>query len=494
MVMAAVFFVSTAISRGWIGPTAQLSGATVVSLALIAQSFRFSDAVRPVWKRTLAGVGASALLASGVVGFMGLELLSFEAALAWFAVAVVAMFALGRWHGSEVVALLGVPSTAFGAVLLDLSPQWIAVVSLALMASTIITAVGQRWYVFNMSGVLTGALGVVGVVVFEDVLNGVALWAIPVTAIVVSLAAVVVQAIAFHEIDESSRDTQTLLALLEARVAAMFIPFAAVMVGVIWVEYTDRVDPEFAMAGVGLVGLAAALGTRTLSNTMQMLHSIAAIATMTLALVSELDGPILLVAILGQTVLAAVLAYRSPRVELLVPAGLLAGVTSMWTLSLIAHGMVESGFDLADGIATGLVLLAALGGTWLLRDHPTWGDSWIPVLMTGLGWVAAVFHDVPQGQMFISLTWAALGTTLIVAGARSGRKDVVYGGLGTLALTAAKLLSVDLQEVDILWRAGLFFVVGAGFLRLAFVLPSLLGEANTDDSDVELVSAAAEEN
>jgi len=215
---------------------------------------------------------------------------------------------------------------------------------------------------------------------------------------------------------------------------------------------------------------------------------------MTLALVSELDGPILLVAILGQTVLAAVLAYRSPRVELLVPAGLLAGVTSMWTLSLIAHGMVESGFDLADGIATGLVLLAALGGTWLLRDHPTWGDSWIPVLMTGLGWVAAVFHDVPQGQMFISLTWAALGTTLIVAGARSGRKDVVYGGLGTLALTAAKLLSVDLQEVDILWRAGLFFVVGAGFLRLAFVLPSLLGEANTDDSDVELVSAAAEEN
>ena len=42
VVLAAVFFVSTAISRGWIGPTAELALAAFASLAMIAQSFRFS--------------------------------------------------------------------------------------------------------------------------------------------------------------------------------------------------------------------------------------------------------------------------------------------------------------------------------------------------------------------------------------------------------------------------------------------------------------------
>ena len=44
-----------------------------------------------------------------------------------------------------------------------------------------------------------------------------------------------------------------------------------------------------------------------------------------------------------------------------------------------------------------------------------------------------------------------------------------------LGITVAKLLTVDLQEVDTLWRAGLFFVIGLGFLRLGFLLPRLTG-------------------
>ena len=32
-----------------------------------------------------------------------------------------------------------------------------------------------------------------------------------------------------------------------------------------------------------------------------------------------------------------------------------------------------------------------------------------------------------------------------------------------------------MQEVDTLWRAGLFFLVGLGLMRLGFLLPRLTG-------------------
>ena len=47
-----------------------------------------------------------------------------------------------------------------------------------------------------------------------------------------------------------------------------------------------------------------------------------------------------------------------------------------------------------------------------------------------------------------------------------------------IGLTVGKLLTVDLREVDALWRAGLFLVVGLGLLRLGFLLPSW-----TDDDE-----------
>ena len=46
--------------------------------------------------------------------------------------------------------------------------------------------------------------------------------------------------------------------------------------------------------------------------------------------------------------------------------------------------------------------------------------------------------------------------------------------VAVLGITVAKLLTVDLREVDTLWRAGLFMMIGLGFLRLGFVLPTLM--------------------
>ena len=55
--------------------------------------------------------------------------------------------------------------------------------------------------------------------------------------------------------------------------------------------------------------------------------------------------------------------------------------------------------------------------------------------------------------------------------------------LGTLGLTLAKLVTVDLAEVDVFWRVGLFFVIGIGLITLGLKVPSLVvPEAAAEDT------------
>ena len=79
-----------------------------------------------------------------------------------------------------------------------------------------------------------------------------------------------------------------------------------------------------------------------------------------------------------------------------------------------------------------------------------------------------------QGQLLISAAWAAVGVAVVVWGLLSRRVDVARVGLATLGVTVMKLLTVDLSEVDTFWRAGLFFVIGLGFLWLSASIPKLM--------------------
>jgi hypothetical protein len=99
----------------------------------------------------------------------------------------------------------------------------------------------------------------------------------------------------------------------------------------------------------------------------------------------------------------------------------------------------------------------------------------VVVLSLLLIWLGSVLVHVSEGQAVVSVSWAVVGTALLVAGAVRKMPDIAAAGLAVLALTVGKLLVVDMQEVDALWRAGLFLLVGLGLLRLGFLLPRLAG-------------------
>lgn len=502
VVASAIFFVSTAISRGWIGPVAQLVLATLASFALIGQSFRFTDEQRP-WTITLAIGGTAALFVSGVVGYLGLEILTFTAAIVWLLGSVGLFLVLSRLHDAQSIAIASMPAALAGAVLfwavLLFESEWYeltllgvagAVYSLAATA----TAHGRSWFFARAAGVSAGAF-IAGWTILGEAssssggTNLVFLGGISLAAVLVGAAS---QALDFKEQEASSKPSSS--ALVEARFAAFTIPYISAVVAVIATEFNVFSDDGLWVSAV----VAAVLGSTAfalsrLPETMRLLHVGAALATITVSLLGVVDGPVLLVVLLAQTVIAGWLARRFELTDMTVLATLSGVATGVFATGYLIIGILDHGLTTGESIGVLLVVIASGFAARELRDHPRLGDAWALTWLATMAWVAATFRDLPQGQMIITLLWAALGTVMIVAASKLLDRQMINAGLFTLLVTAGKLIFIDLVAVDVLWRAGLFFVVGMLFMRLAFVLPKLINEP-TPKPQVNLEDEAAAES
>ena len=498
VVLSAIFFVSTAISRGWIGPAAQLFLATVVSLGFVAQSFRFADDRRP-WRVTFAAGGAAGLFISGVVGHVGLDILPLTAATGWLAAAIGLILVLARTHGSEVLAVMAAPATLIGMVLLNSagvdSPAFIAAIGAVWAILLGVTCFEQRWPIARSIGALTaGFIVSIGAVVAD--LDGLgALVTLAVAAGVVAVAALAWQQAS--ELRGNPPQSWASASALEARVFALFIPWTAATVAwllddsTIWTRSGDDYQ-GWAIMVVGLLGAAfATTAEEKLGELMAALHQLASIATMAVGLAVLTQGPALLVGLLGTAVVSGVLARQTRLPEMMAAAAGLSTLVLTWTAGLILGALAEDGLTIGESLATGAVVAAAFGGLWLARERPE-APAGVALLWVGfLLWIAALWREVPQEQMWISISWVAVSVGVLASRAlwnvdlaRQHFSKAINLALVTLGLTGAKLIFVDLVAVDILWRAGLFFVIGATFLRLAFVLPDMLGADEADRSQL----------
>lgn len=484
VVASAIFFVSTAIQRGWIGPTAQLTLATLISLALAAVSFRF-DADRRPWQTTLAAGGAASFFASGLVGYVGLDLLSFPVAIGWFIASIALFLGLARAHDSQALLLGSVPTAMVGVILLGsdglLLPAYLTLLGVGYALAIVTMAHGRGW-MFGRSvgvafGALIGSLGFAGVLL-DDGSNEMIL-ALVACLGVVGFAISVSQSIDFRDVERADMTDSVrvpVVALVEARLVAIVIPWLSVVVGLA-VDAVTNASIGLAwtamFTAIILAGLVA-ISRRLLPLTMQLLHGTAAMATIAVALVSLFAGPTLLAALLGQTIIAVLLALRFRSMEMIAAASVLGILVSVMTMGLVAHGTLVIGLDLAESAVVLAVLATISAAAVFLRENEIWHDAWLAPWLLLLGWASATFRDVSQGQMIVSLIWVFAGSVMVFLGARQRERNAILAGLTTLFVTAGKLVFIDLAAVDVLWRAGLFFAVGAVFMRLAFVLPRLL--------------------
>ena len=494
VVLSAIFFVSTAINREWIGPTAQLILATLVSLGFIAQSFRFDDRR---WRVTFAAGGAAGLFISGIVGHLGLDILSMAMATAWLGGAIGAFLGLSRLHNSQVVALLAAPATFIGSSLLVAagvdSPTVMAATAAIWSVALAVTCHRRGWFVARGGGVVIAGILSLGATI-NATLNGIETGTV--TAVLAAIASIGV--LAWQQAVELWADQSGeygWLAAFEARVFAFFIPGSALLIGNL-VESSQRFETTtldaagVAVLAIGLLGaVVVTLTSKKIDRLMLTLHQLASLGTVLVGLAILIQGPVLLVGMLAATVVSAALARETQLVEAKAAALLLGGLAALWSAAIILGGLTAGGLSLGEAGATGLVLLSLYFGLWMIRRREDVTVAAALVWGATLLWVASMWQAAPQAQMWISISWVAMSVAVLLSRpmwnvelARERFTNAITVALATLAITGLKLIFIDLVAVDILWRAGLFFLIGGTFLRLAFVLPGMLSDEPVGDT------------
>jgi hypothetical protein len=242
--------------------------------------------------------------------------------------------------------------------------------------------------------------------------------------------------------------------------------------------------------GVGRMALAIsaifallALGSGTrITPPHRLSLALGASVALSIALASLLSTGPAFVAIAIQGAGLVVLSRHVPDdVRMLANAAVLLGIATVKLLQGTIDGW-ETDLPLGDDLAHFLIIVAVAVAGWQVMYAAVRRPVALLVLGSTLVWSGSVLVHLPQGQAATSIAWAAIGAAILVFGAV--RRSPPHGGVGlaVLGLTVAKLFVVDLREVDTIWRAGLFFVVGVALMRLGFLLPRFAEDDEPDES------------
>jgi hypothetical protein len=256
----------------------------------------------------------------------------------------------------------------------------------------------------------------------------------------------------------------------------------------------------------GLIAIAVAVGFLTLVGiTLGRVGRLVSLSTLlgSLSLLAigfalYFDGPALMVALAGQAITSYYLSRKLDDIWLRYGSYLAGFAASALAVAEMIDAVDNDAFvNLGAGLATAFVVLCWIAAAVLAHGRDDLDVPFeVPFVGAWVGsmlWFAAVLIGIPQGLGFISAAWALMACAGLVI-ALTRRISVVKNvALGTLGITLAKLVTVDLAEVDVFWRVGLFFVVGMGLIALGLKVPTLMGPADDDSSaaDQEPADAAS---
>ncbi len=536
--LAGLFLVSTAISRGWIGPKLQLTGAVLGGLVLIGAGLWLRD--RKGWTEPLIGVGLAVLFVSSGAAWEWLDLGS-ALVSATLAVLVGGLgLALARSLSAASLAIVALVGLIFVPLWLDLHESLDLVYSiyylLALVGVYSYFYLAEQWTVPWVLAVALSALLVFREAISDDLRIG----------------------RAFSDEQAASVGAVSLVGLLGLGALYWFSPilsgrhggpqaqpasgqpasgqrevppggdllatggggaYRVALLTPLWLwfcldQFLEASSSLSTTLGLGLVAAVAAVlyATRQMVSRPFVVTQLMA-GTILLAAVTlrAIDGPMLLVVIGIQAAVLVTLIRHLDDTWFTVQAvvgAVLVLVVAMGRMLLALVSDAQWSDDLANLVIVVLlagVSLVELGRSGLfdrtatgVPDHsevpdPQNQSSGKRLALAGLGasyaglllWVGSFFGHMVQGQGQVSALWSIFAAALIAFALTQHSMPVLRVGLATLGLVVVKLLTVDLAAVDTFWRVGLFFVIGAGLLGLSYQLPRLMGLSPKERSQTE---------
>ena len=489
--LSAVFLVSTAIQRRWIGPEIQLAGAAAIGVGLIGCGLHLG-AKKDGWDTPLIGAGLAVLAACSGAGWAWLEL---GERTIWTLAVLGVLGASAHYTAGLRSSGLGAVSTV--AVLLAGAAVTQGVDEMAVMIAVVVvtmeaTAAWIRRPLLHLFTVATGVASF-GILLTWSLLD-------PDPAGARTLVAGSIVSLIFwfapiwlRALERTSTETTTTFAthpawsqITERVPLGLPVLFGAAVASGWKLSDIDAGRLFLSLGALGLLLAAGAFRVAGKQPTIAVTHGLAGMAALTVGSATLLDGSALLASLVAQSAALLVLTrmlLTGPKADMFanVQAALVTSAAALLAASGIAAGIASGVSVFDDGLH---LLVIALVAGWAWAEHRRSAASTeaqgqpshreLPKLLAAgaygalLVWPLSALASLPQGQALVSTMWAAVGLIAIAAGFRFEHRIAANVGLATLALVVLKLLTVDLAAVDTFWRVLLFFGLGGVFLGTGY--------------------------
>lgn len=486
VVLAFGFLFKYAFDQGWIGPAFRVVLGLLAGTAMLGIGLRLEGS-RERYSQYLLG-GAVGLYY--LVGFAAYELYSlvpFWVAFAFMCAVTVLAFVLAERQRLPSLAVIGAAGGLATPFLVRVGPPNVS--GLVLYTTLLLAGAGalqllRGWrsllLVLGFGGLMVMALAVDAAAGPADILEA------AITTVGILMAWAVFGMLPplrahLHRIDPQTWPDPPLPGFLARslgpdRVALALLRLGCVVAAFVAVlELGGLFDVERPTLGVlyaaaFLVYLALARG---LAETRPSLNAAAETASILLVLAITLfffDYRVML----PLAVTGAAMHLAHDRVEL-PGVSLLAHLVFAELLILVLSRLEVLG--VAVGSPFGMVQLAALGAIGLALSSsfvlasPAMRQAYrIGAHIAFMAWLATQLGPLERGRELISLSWGIYGIVLLLVSLRLRQRGLQLAGLATLGIVAAKLVVVDMAQVDVIWRILLFMGFGAAFLGLSYLI------------------------
>ena len=410
VVLAVGFAVSTAISRGWIGPELQLAGALAISLTLIGTGWRLRPTRLP-WTHALCAGGVAALFTT-FASDLFLDQTSDDVAFVLTAVTGLAAYTLARAVPSEWVGA----TTLFGGTIgwLVIAGDDVPLVPTTawmgfLVAVGVALSTGQRWIGLRLVSHLVGLGAVMG-------LAGEATSGADQAVVLVAAAALVASLFVVVSIGDLSSPWQE----VEIQLAAVTTPWAFLVLGI-----TFDIEGETTAGWIGLaVAVVGVLGAALVRPRIRDPHFVSLLlgASVTLSislalLLSTLSASVVFVALTVQGAGLIILARAlGDSLRVLVNAAVVLAIAAVYVFGAGVDAWRDD-LPVGDDIAHLAIIIGVAVAGWLSRHDTALRAVGLAVLGLTLVWSGSVLVHLPEGQALVSVSWAVVGTAVLVTGA-----------------------------------------------------------------------------
>lgn len=470
LVLAGVLFLLRySIDQGWFGPEARLILGGAVSVALIAVGVSLP---RPVYGRLLQGAGVAGGYATVWAAHARYDLVDGTTAVVQLLAVAVVGVGLAWRESSDVLSALGLLGAVVAPTLVGggLESQTAVVgyqIGFLVLASVLYIV--QRWKISWAVVVLSTAIALSIESAFEEstavLAVGIAVWwlagwALPVLGSVVGL--------------EEGSEVIT--------VSTLWVPVGA------WLGVLVAF-PDWSAAAAGFLAVTH-LATWLLNRSDRadaVLHLLMTYGFTSIVLVDRLELATAIPVYLLLTMAVAVIgSLREDLTTMVVGYALAAPALLFWLVVIGGAGSFEWSDALRD-LASVAVMAAAAALLIPERRLPAGVSAYGMAIL----WLARYPGEIDTGWATAGM--ALLGVGALVGGRLSGSRILVWGGLGTLALSVAKLIFADLAAADPVLRIGLALGIGIALLAVGYwigdsdVLPVVAGTdaGNGEGSDSE---------